>query len=199
MLAATPEAIPRSARIAAIVAAGIFLVGFFFVTGFPYDRLSVLLSARAGQSTGARIAIGELGPTLTLRGPALEAENVQVSWPGGWSVALDAVEIGPGWSLGWLRGQPAVRAALLGPIGSLRFTLRLGDPPQWTGSLRDVDLTRLPLDGWLPGVDVAGRVDADFDLALAEGGPRGTAYLEAWEGSIALPGFPVAVLLKPSQ
>ncbi len=192
-LAAAPEALPRSAQIAAIAGAAIFLVALFIVTGFPYDRLAELLAARAGQYTGARVAIAALGPSLSLRGPELEAQGVQVTWPGGFSVALDEVEVGPGWSLAWLRGRPALRAALLGPIGSLRFTWTSGDPPQWQGSLRDVDLTRLPLGGWLAGAEVEGRVDADFDLVLADGGLRGSAYLEAWEGSITLPGFPVAV------
>ena len=56
-----------------------------------------------------------------------------------------------------------------------------------------MDLGRLPLSGVAPDLALDGIARADVDVRSGERGPEGRVELHAAEGSVGLPGLPVAL------
>ncbi len=189
---AQPE-IPRRVLVIGVPLAGAFLFSLFLFLGFPYDRLGEFVAAELLRSTGVRVVAQEIGPSVGFAGPAIAAEGVRVHWPDGPSVALDRARLRPAWSLAWLRGRPAIHADLVGPIGALSGTFTGGGEPAWSGSLRGVELSRLPLEKLLGAIEVDGVADAEASLALGEAGPIGELTFEASDGSVFIPDLRYAV------
>ncbi|MDH5307161.1 MAG: type II secretion system protein GspN [Myxococcales bacterium] len=195
MVAAAPT-LPdrgRSRRIAGVVVAGLLLTAFFMVLRFPYDHLSDVLAGRIERATGLRVTIGDLGLQLQLFGPGLGARDVRVARPDGTVFAFERVVVRPGWSISWLRGDPAFFVTLRSDMGDAAGTLTLASPTRCSGELFDVDLSRLPVAALNPGAALAGRADATLDVALGESGPDGTLDLVARDGSLEHPMLPLAV------
>ena len=184
--------LPPRVRRAGLAAAAVFLTAFFFVMSFPWDRLGDVTAARAGQLLGADVAVAHLR-TSWLPLPGFRASGVRVHWPDGRSLELDQASVRPAFSSAWLRGRPALFVAVAAAVGTARGTVVTGGPPAFAGRLGVPALARLPLATFVPELSLDGRADADVDLRLLPDGPRGEARFEAHDGSLALPGLPVAL------
>lgn len=180
-------------RTLAIGVAAVALTSFFFVAGFPYDRLAPRAAAAIERATGARVAMGRLGLVFAWFVPQLKAADVDVTWPGGQHASFQRVRVHPAWSLSWLRGEPALVVALRSPLGDLDGTVVGGAAPSFDGELRNVSLALLPLQDIAAGTQLDGRVDAQIDVQMAEAGPQGTVHFDAKEGSLTLPLLPIGV------
>jgi type II secretion system protein N len=192
---AGPAARPRLVRLALPVAA-LLLTVVFSVALFPWQRLDARLVRLLEDATGAQVSVGDLGPGLGLAGPRIEAHDVRLRWPPEPAeLALDLVRVRPAWSLSWLRGDPALHVELAGEVGRLAGTVWPGGQPAFDGRLQDVDPTRLPprlLGGVFP--PVTGRLSAEVELATGDGlRPTGRVALDARDGSLVVPGSPVAI------
>lgn len=181
---------PGGARRAALVAAIVALLLLFLAARFPYRRLlpPVLEAARA--ATGAEIEVADVGLGLGLGGPHVSLDGVRLRWPAAEEVRLDAVRVRPAWSLAWLSGSAVWYVDASGALGA--FTGEVA-ADRVTGEWREVDTDALP---WMLLGSIAplhGRVSGDVDLAQREGAWRGSAALSGGEGSVDLPGLPVAI------
>lgn len=190
---ADPGPLPRPLLWVGVPLAGMLLVALFVFLGFPYDLLREALAAQVSAASGARIAIAELAPRVSPLGPALEARGVSAELPDGTRLRLDRARLRPAWSLSWLRGAPALAVDLAAPEGRLHGTLYAGGEPGFDGALEGVVLKDLPLEAWVPDLALDGLADADVDVVRGEAGPTGRVALHAREGSVGLPGLPVAL------
>jgi hypothetical protein len=153
--------------VAIALAAGLCFLLFLHL-GFPYQRLAGPVAARLGSATASEVRIARLAPRLSLRGPGLHAQDVTATPHGGRPIQLEGVFLRPAWSTAWLRGNPALHVELGG-----------------------VELAELPLAAALPGVSLSGRAEIGLDLVAGE--PTSQASFDARDGSLALPGLPLAL------
>jgi type II secretion system protein N len=173
--------------------AALVLVAFFVFLGFPWERVRDAVARAASAALGAEVRLAELRPALSLGGPAVAARGVSVAPPGGPTWRLDEVSLRPAWSLAWLRGRPALATDVRAPQGRLAGTFELGGEPGFDGRLEGVALAELPLGDALPDLTLDGVADADVDVRATESGPTGSVRLAARDGSLALPGMPLAL------
>lgn len=188
--------LPRSRlrRVLVLVAAYLALTSAFVCARFPVDRLAPRIAAAASAATGARVEIADLELNVIALLPSLHAREVAVTTPGGTRVRLDRMRVRPAWSLSWLRGAPALALSLRAGTGRVDGTLRLGRTPGFAGDLEQVDLRQLPLTVLADyGVSLDGKLGGEVDLRMGEQGPEGDLKLHAADGSLALPGLPIAV------
>lgn len=185
--------LPRFVRLFLIPLAGVLLVLFFVYRGFPYEHLRARVESELSRATGARISVGSIEPSLALAGPGLAATGVRATSPEGEALEVERVFLRPAWSLSWLRATPAVYVDATAAFGSAAGTYTAGDPPAWSGDLRQVDLAQLPTAGRLRGSGLEGRLDATIDVRLARGGPEGSVQIESHDGSLTLPDLPLPV------
>lgn len=162
----------------------------FLALRFPYDRVLPPLLAAARSATGANVVIGELGVGFGGGGPELVASAVSLAWPGSLPLAFDEVRLRPAWSPAWLTGRPLWHVAAEGESGA--FSGVLGRD-RLEGTWSEVDTERIPwtLLGALQPMH--GRVSGSADLRASEGAWLGSARIVGREGSIDLPGLPVAI------
>jgi type II secretion system protein N len=182
---------PRPLRAAAIAVACLLLTGLLVLRGFPYDLLARRLASEVEAATGTRLTFGTLEPRLTLGGPGFEASGVRIQTADGTRVQVDRAALRPAWSLAWLRLSPALHADLESAPGNLSGVFVLGRSPGFSGRVEAVDLARLPLSDLWPGLELSGVLDADVDLASADGEPRGSVVLHAKQGSVHTPELPI--------
>ena len=178
-----------SRRGLAVAAAGLLLL-VFAAARFPYERLLPPLLVTARAATGAEVDVAELGPGLGLAGPRVVASGVRVRWPAAPELVFDAVRVRPAWSLAWLSGSPRWHVDAAGAPGSFRGEVA---SERIAGEWEEVDTAALPwaLLGAL--APLQGRVSGTVDLARTDGAWLGTAELSGREGSVDLPGLPVAI------
>ncbi len=193
MAGAPGPALPRWLRDIGIPGAGLLLVLGLIYRGFPYDRLGEFIEAKARRETPILLVIRSIEPSLALGGPGLKAQGVRAWGPGDMELVFDTVRLHPAWSLSWFRGAPAIHTHLAGPFGEAEGTVTLNGSGAWVGRLRQIDLAALPLGEVWPGAALEGSADASIDLRLGESGPEGTITFEARDGSVMIPGIPVAV------
>jgi type II secretion system protein N len=185
------EPLPRGLVWVGTPVAALLLFAFFVYLGFPYDRLAGWISWQVGQATGTHLIIGELRPRLGLL-PGFEAHDVRVMMPDGLQVDLTRAWLRPAWSWSWLRGVPALAGELEGDLGRAEGVAWLGERGGFEGELRQLDVSRLPLQAVLEdGVSLRGRLDADVNLHFGQGGPVGQTHFVATQGSILHPALPV--------
>jgi type II secretion system protein N len=166
------------------------LVLVFLAVRFPYERLLPAALAAARAATGAEVVASDLGLGLGLGGPHLRARDVRARWPGAQELAFDTVRLRPAWSPSWLAGRPAWHVAAEGAAGAWQGTLGID---RLAGAWRDVESDALP---WILLGSLAplhGRVSGELDLARSDGAWRGSARLSGADGSVDLPGLPVAI------
>lgn len=185
--------LPRSVRRIWIPVGCVLLTLFFFLHGFPWDRVGSMASERISALTGARVTMRSLSPSLGLLGPGIAAEGVTATLASGNTIELEHARVRPAWSLSWLRGRPALAVDLRGPLGGAAGTAYLGSEPGFDGRLTDLDLAKLPVTNLGPGAAADGRADADADVRLGPDGPRGTLRIDARDGSLSLPNVPLAL------
>ncbi len=185
--------IPRSALLLGVPIAGVLLTAFFFFMGFPWDGLRDAVASQASRASGARVTIAELAPSFTLFGPALAARGVSATLADGTVIQLDRARLRPAWSPAWIRGHPAVAIDLEAPQGRVRGTVFAGAEPGFDGRLERVSLAALPLASFAPDLALDGTGEADVDLRSGAEGPVGSVEVSVSDGSIGLPGMPVAL------
>jgi type II secretion system protein N len=186
-------ALPRAFLPIGLPLAGIALVLLFVYLGFPYDKLGDRIRAEAQRTGSVRIDFQDLGPSLHLAGPGIEAFGVRATLRDGETFLLERAMVRPAWSLAWLRGAPAVYAEIESESGNAAGTLILGGSGGWSGDLEQVDVGKLPLSQFEHLGTLDGVLDASVDLLLEEQGPLGSVTFEARDGAIGLAGFPMQI------
>jgi type II secretion system protein N len=185
--------VPQPLKAAGVALAGAALIAGFIVAGFPYDRLGEYIEAEVQQATGVALAIGTLEPSLGFLGLGLQASDLSLRWPEGELLALDSARLRPAWSLSWLRGAPAIRAHLAGPLGEADGTLTLNGFGAWNGDFHDLDLAGLPIESAWPDAELEGIAEAFVDLRMGDAGLEGRVTFEAQDGVVLLPILPTAL------
>jgi type II secretion system protein N len=186
-------ALPRSLLLVGVPLAGVFLVLLFIYLGFPYDKLGDRIKAETQRASAVRIDFQEVGPSLHLAGPGIEATGVRATLPDGETVRLERAMLRLAWSLAWFRGAPAVYAEIESEAGNAAGTLILGEAGGWSGDLEHVDVAKLPLSQFAHLGTLDGVLDASVDILLGERGPEGSATFETRDGSIGLADLPMPI------
>jgi type II secretion system protein N len=183
------DALPRPLIAIGVPCAGVLLIAFFLVRGFPYDKLGELIAKRIEQSHGIHLTVGDVGPALQLAGLALEATRLRVTFPNQSPQQIDRALVRPAWSLSWLTGEPAFHMELESPSGSADGTLRWNGGASWVGTIRDARPELPPIADWIPIGGFEGTLGATLDISMAETGLEGLVEFEIRDGSTTLPGF----------
>jgi type II secretion system protein N len=185
--------LPRSFFVVGIPVAGIVLVAFFIYLGFPYEKLGDRIATEIQRSSGVRIDFEDIGASLQLVAPGIEASGVRATLNDGRSYRVERAMLRPAWSFAWFRGTPAIYAEIESELGNAAGTLFLGDAGGWSGELSQVAVGRIPIPPLEAAGNLDGRFDATIDLALGEAGPEGSLEFSASEGSVGLAKFPVDI------
>lgn len=148
----------------------IVLTLLFVVLLFPWQSVARRLAHELGAATGARVALEELAPAWTARGPVLRARNVVVEHPSVHVLRVSALELAPRFGMSWLSARPRLRVYAESDLGRVDGVLVLGAEPAFDGAVEQVAIERLPLRLSAAGISVAGELSADADVALDPGG-----------------------------
>ncbi len=182
----TAGELPRSLRVIGIPCAGLLLVAFFLIRGFPYDQLGARIVQQIEHSQGARLTIGELAPVMQLAGPSLQATGVRATLSNGEMLQIDRALIRIAWSTSWLTGNPAVHVEFEGPVGGGVGTLEWNGSTAWNGTVWGVAISDPALSDLVPVVRLDGTLDATVDVRIGEPVSEGLIYFEVRDGSLAL-------------
>jgi type II secretion system protein N len=177
-------------RRGALIATIVVLLVVFLAARFPYHQLLPPALDAARALTGAQIDVADLGLGLGLGGPHVVASGVRLRWPAAPEVILDAVRVRPAWSLGWLTGSPLWHVDASGASGAWNGVVAAD---RVAGEWSDVDTDALP---WMLLGSLAplhGRLSGEVELSRSSGAWEGSAELTGSEGSVDLPGLPVAI------
>jgi len=185
--------LPRSFFVVGIPIAGVLLVAFFVYLGFPYHKLGDRIATEIRRSSGVRIEFEDIGASLHLVAPGIEATGVRATLPDGRSYRIERAMLRPAWSLAWFRGTPAIYAEIESELGDAEGTLLVGSAGGWSGRLSQVAVGRIPIPPLEAVGNLEGRFDATIDLVLAEAGPEGSVEFAATEGSVGLAKFPLDI------
>jgi type II secretion system protein N len=168
----------------------------FLFMGFPFNSVGERLLGTLAGATGTQISVADLSPYLSIAGPGFEASGVRVVGSDGTRFDFERLRVRPAWSLAWLRLTPALHVDVDGPLGHVVGTAVVdAATPAFDGELEGVDLARVPVTALWPDLTLSGTLDADVDLALAEGaaGPEGRVVFEARDGGINAGGLPMGL------
>lgn len=158
---------------------------------FPFERLAPALAAQIERETRVETRLAKLGLRLGARGPVLEARGVSLRWPTGETLALDALTAAPAELGAWLRGVQSAHVTADARFGSFEGEV---SREFVRGDFTRFDFAQLPATWFgMRGSPLAGAVDARVDLTRLAEQWSGTVRLEGGEGSLALPGSPVAI------
>ncbi len=185
--------LPRPLLVFGLPVAGVLLVAFFIYLGFPYHKLGDRIATEIQRSSGVRIDFEDIGASLQLVAPGIEATGVRATLSDGSSYRIERAMLRPAWSLAWFRGTPAVYAEVESELGGAAGTLLLGEAGGWSGELSQVAIGRIPIPPLEAVGNIDGRLDATIDLVLAEAGPEGSIEFAATEGSVGLAKFPMDI------
>ena len=188
------DPLPRWVRYAAIPLTGLFLTGVFIHLGFPYEPLVARAFQRVEQERGIKIRYEEVSGHISIFGPGVQARGVVVSRRAADDIEIDRLILRAAWSVIWLQGQPSVHVDARMPIGRARGAIAVGEPAGFDGSFEDLELAALPIEKYAGGLKLRGSLDADIDVHYeGDGKWSGWARLSAKDGSLGLPGQPVAI------
>ena len=184
----TAAALLRGLALAALALAAVLAVAAAF---FPFERLAPALAARIERETGAEARIESLRATLGARGPELELRGVALRWPTGDALAVTSLQVRAARPGAWLRGVPTAHLVLRTAFGAFDGEV---SRERVSGELAGFDFAQLPA-AWFGegGAPLAGAVDARIDFARSAARWTGEATLTGADGSLALPGAPVAL------
>jgi len=186
------EALPRSMIAIGVPCAGVLLVAFFMLRGFPYVELGDWVANRIERNHGIQLSIGDVGPTLQFAGPALEATDLRAKFPDRPRQRIDRALIRPAWSLSWFVGDPTFHVEFESASGRAEGLLRWNGVTSWFGTIRDARPELAPIADWIPTGGLAGLLEATLDISMTELGPEGVIEFSARDGSLLLPGLPAA-------
>ena len=188
--------LPRA--IAIPLAALLFLI--FLVLLFPWDSLGRRIAWEISRVSGARVDVPNLAPALTARGPVLRARDVTIEHPAVDRVRLSELEIAPRFSTSWLSGDPTLRIWARTGLGHVDGVLRLGGEPAYRGRVSEVEIERLPLRLDATDVRLAGRIEADADVALDPNGTlQGRVDFESANLMIQSAQLPLAIAFSAAR
>jgi hypothetical protein len=173
-----------------LVAGIVVLLLVFLAARFPYQRLLPPLLEAARAATGAEIEVADLGLGLGLGGPEVVASGVRLRWPAAPEIVLDEVAVRPAWSFAWLTGSPLWHVAASGAPGSWRGVVA---PDRVAGEWSEVDPDALPWAMVGALAPLHGRLSGEVELSRSDGAWAGSAQVAGGEGSVDLPGLPVAI------
>jgi type II secretion system protein N len=158
---------------------------------FPFQRLAPALAARIERESGASTRIAGLRVALGLRGPELALQDVTLRWPTGDTLSVPSLRVRGARPAAWLRGAPTAHVVLRAPFGAFEGEV---SRERVRGELAGFDLAQLPA-AWFGegGSPLAGPLDVRFDFARSGTHWTGDATLSGAEGSLALPGAPIAL------
>ena len=190
---ASQTRLPRPLLVIGVPVAGAVLIAFFIYLGFPYGKLGNRIADEIQRGGGVRVEFQDIGASLHLAGPGIEATGVRATLSDGRSYRIERAMLRPAWSLAWFRGTPAVYAEVDSELGNAAGTLLLGAEGGWSGELSQVAIGRIPFPPLEEFGSVDGRLDATVDIVLTEAGPAGSIVFEATEGSVGLANFPIGI------
>ena len=190
---ANRTALPRPLLVFGVPLAGLLLVAFFVYLGFPYHKLGDRIATEIQSSSGVRIDFEDIGASLQLAAPGIEATGVRATLSDGRSYRIERAMLRPAWSFAWFRGTPAIHAEVEIELGDADGTLLLGHAGGWSGELSQVAVGRIPIPPLSAIGNIDGRLDASIDLVLAEASPEGSIEFAATEGSVGLAKFPIDI------
>ncbi len=181
----------RSFRALSLFMLCVIAIFFAALAFFPFERLAPALAARIERDTRVATQIATLGMSFGARGPVLEARGVSLRWPTGETLVLDALTASPAELGAWLRGVQTAHVTADAAFGSFEGEV---SRELVRGDFTRFDFAQLP-PTWFGGggSPLAGAVDAHVDLARLAEQWSGTVKLAGGEGSLALPGSPVAI------
>ena len=192
----------RLARALGFSAVALLVVLGIAVAFFPFERLAPVLAGRIQHETGAEARIASVGARFGLRGPELALQGVSLRWASGDVLALDELQLRAARPSAWLRGVPTAHVSLKAGFGAFDGDV---SRERLRGDFARFDFAQLP-SAWFGegGAPLAGAVDAHVDLSregelgspereLGAGSWSGGVSLAGGEGSLALPGSPVAI------
>ncbi len=171
----------------------LLLVLLFTLLQFPWDRLRPWIIEQLRATTGAEFELTRLDLGLSLRGPTATCTGLTLRWPGSPTLVLDRAEIAPALSLSWLRGAPALAVQIELADGVVEGTLWPSSEPAFDGGFENLDLAALPLAPEPEPLPLDGSVSGRADVVLQRGRWVGALRVHAVEGSLVLPGFPLAI------
>ncbi len=177
-------------RRGALIAGIVVLLVVFLAARFPYRRLLPPLLEAARAATGAEIDVTDLGLGLGLGGPEVVASGVRLRWPEAPELVLDEVRVRPAWSFAWLTGSPLWHVNASGAPGAWRGVVA---PDRVAGEWSEVDTDALPWAMFGALAPLHGRLSGEVELARSNGAWEGSAEVAGGEGSVDLPGLPVAI------
>jgi type II secretion system protein N len=189
----------RLGRGLGILAAGALLTLLFVAILFPYDRYREAVERGLGEVTGARVHVAGLGPDVGRVGPVLALRGVELRFPDDVQLTIDEAHLRPALSSSWLRGEPALRLLLAGPLGGVNGTLWSGGQRGFVGTLDDLDLAALRLERMVDGLDLRGRADADLDLQGDANRLSGRVSFSARDGLLTLPFLGIPLPYETAQ
>jgi type II secretion system protein N len=174
----------------AIGAAALVLTLVFMYLRFPYERVAERIEAEVGRRTSWELHLIDPGPRPTLLGPGVGAGPVSIETPER-SQEFEHVVIRPAWSPSWLALAPAFHLTAEAAGLNIQGTLTLGSPPHFEGELIDSDPRALLGDG--SRLELSGRLDGDFSLALSPPAPSGPFSLTLRGGVLGHPLIPIQI------
>lgn len=181
----------RLARVLALFALTLVAILISALVFFPFERLAPALAGWIEAETRIATSIGALDAGFSARGPTLEAHDIQFRWPTGEQLALGSLRVSPALSLAWLRGVPTLRVAGSAEFGAFEGVV---SAERIEGDFTRFDFAALP-PAWFGGAGspLAGPVAAKVAFARLAEQWTGSAQIEGEDGSLALPGSPVAI------
>ncbi|MFP8880993.1 MAG: type II secretion system protein GspN [Myxococcota bacterium] len=185
--------LPGWFRALVVPSAGVLLVFFFMLRGFPYEAIADRVASTLEPALGVQLEIAEFGPVFEWAGPGFQAVGVRASFADAQTLNFDRVLVRPAWTTAWFRGDLAFHVELDGPIGIAMGSLELGEVPAWEGSVQNLDLKELSFLDVLPSKTIQGRMDATFSLQMGELGPEGPVTFELRDGSLSIPNMPITL------
>jgi type II secretion system protein N len=178
-----------------VVAGCVLLTALFTFLLFPWERLAPWVSRQIAAGSGAQVSVHGTRAGIGWLGPRLRVDGVSLRWADGRALQLDSGSVRPALSFSWLRGAPALAVDARGPGIEGHGTL-WPDRPAFDGAIETGDAAAL-LTSWIPpgGPSLSGPLRARLDLTTprAAGPPTGTIQLSGKDGSLALPGLPMAL------
>ena len=158
----------------------VLLFALFAILLFPWDALGRRVAWEINRVSAAQVEVNALSPAISARGPVLRANDVSIRHPAVDRVQIFTLEIAPRFSTSWFGGEPTIRIWAETGLGTADGVLRLGEAPAYVGRVSDVELSRLPLRLDTSNLQLAGRLEADADVALDPGGTlRGRVEFES--------------------
>jgi type II secretion system protein N len=191
------SATPKWGAAVAYPIGALLLTLLFIYLGFPYDLLVARHLHRIEAASRMDIEIGAVEPHVSLLGPGFELLDIRATREDSATLILNRIFVRPAWSLSWFALTPALHVDLASDVGSSEGTVTLGASGGWEGRVEGVKVRYLPLKERLANLDFDGILDADGDLhfrpAEDGGGFVGELRFDIREGSVAGPGFPIAL------